>query len=278
MSGSAKAFLGGALAAHARGRTLTATFNAEAVQTLPAAGALFVFGKELQGGGDGVASWLKWATTPGRALVVLPPFERQACDVPVRWEAQRAEPLAGGESALGRLLARERRHEIRGQLLPLERIAGQVVTAGWRKHPAAGLVVITALPVWSLTALDHGDACIAWLDDLVAQAGTAPETLATDPGASPGPAERVPTRDEWTLLLHLCTGPFPTAEAALEALARSAIHTLHADSATTAMEDLAELRFAESGRLTARGERALLAGPYAAYARALIRGGRGRRA
>lgn len=271
MSGSAKAFLGGGLAAHARGRTLTATFNAAALPSLPNAGALFVLGKEFQGGGDEVDSWLEWATTPGRALVVLPPFDRPACDVPVRWEARRAEPLAGGETALGRLLARERRHEIRGQLLPLERTAGQVVTAGWRKHPAAGLVVITALPVWSLTALDHGDACVAWLDDLVGQAGTAPETLATDPDASPAPAERVPTRDEWTVLLHLCTGPFPTAEAALEALARSAIHTLPAESAATAMEGLAELRFAESGGLTASGERALLVGPYAAYARALRR-------
>lgn len=271
MSNPAQAYLGGGLAGHARGRTLAATFRAEAASTLPAAGALFVLGKEFQAGGEAADAWLEWTSTPGRALVVVPPFGREPCDKPARWEAKTADPLAGGETALGKVLARERRHEIRGQLLPLERTAGQVVTAGWRKHPAAGLVVITALPVWSLSALDHGSACAAWLADLVGQAGRAPDPALTNQDAPTKPVERVPTRDEWTLLLHLCTGPFPTEGAVVEALARSAIHTLPEETATAAMQGLKELGLAESGALTARGERTLLKGPYAAYAQALRR-------
>lgn len=271
MSASDRAFLGGGLARHARGRTLTATFEAEVGQELPTSGALFVLGKEFQAVGEHRRSWLEWATTPGRALVILPPFDRGLCEQPVPWEARTVEALAGGETGLGRSLARERAHEIRGRLLALERAAGQMVTAGWRKHPTAGLVVITALPVWSLTALDHRDACRAWLDDLMRQAGAAPEMPIRSAERSPDLPERAPTQDEWTMLLHLCTGPFPTNEAALEALARSNIHTLPAESAAIAINGLAELQFVESGNLTGSGERALLAGPYSAYARALRR-------
>lgn len=264
--------LGGGLNGDARGRTLEASFHAQALVGLPKVGGLFVPAKAFQAGGDIVDSWLKWAMMPGRLLIVVPPFAASTCDLPVRWEARRTEALAGGETALGRLLARERRHEIRGQLLPLERTAGQVVTAGWRKHPAAGLVVITALPVWSLTALDQRAACAAWLDGLISQAGTAESSPAV--AASPEAAvEREPSRDEWVVALHLCTGPYASTQAALDALARSSIHTISAASATIAIEGLAELRLAASGRLNSRGMDALLAGPYAAYARALTRPG-----
>ncbi len=142
MTGSRQSYLGGSLGTHARGRTLAASFGAAACDTLPVSGTLFVLGKELQASGEKARAWVAWAAEPGRVLVAVPPFGREPCDVPAPWEVRRAEPLAGGETALGKLLARERRHEIRGQLLPLERTAGQVVTAGWRKHPAAGLVVI----------------------------------------------------------------------------------------------------------------------------------------
>jgi len=167
------------------------------------------------------------------------------------------------------LLARERRHEIRGQLLPLERTAGQVVTAGWRKHPAAGIVVITTLPVWSLIALDHKQACAEWLAELVEQAGKPVE--GEDEGGDGSPTSRVPSPDEWTLLLHLCTGPFEGSEASLKALGRSVIHHLPAECTRTAMEGLMELGLMEEGNLTAEGERTLLEGPYANYARALRR-------
>ncbi len=262
--------LAGGLAKHARGRTLTASFAAVACDQLPKSGAVFVLGKELQANDEQASAWLAWATAPGRVLVAVPPFGRQACELPTHWQVPRAEALAGGETALGKLLARERRHEVRGQFLPLERTAGQVVTAGWRKHPAAGLVVITTLPVWSLTALDHSAACETWLAELLDQAGT-PVTPAADDESGTRPPERAPTQDEWAVLLHLCTGPFDDDDSAMRELSRSTVHDLTKECAAEALHGLREQGLAEAGAPTAAGEQALLAGPYSAFARALRR-------
>ncbi len=271
MTGSRQSYLGGGLATHARGRTLAASFGATACDTPPVLGALFVPGKELQANGEKARAWIEWAAEPGRALVVVPPFGREPCDIPAAWEVRRAEPLAGGETALGKLLARERQHEIRGQLLPLERTAGQVVTAGWRKHPAAGLVVITALPIWSLTALDHGPTCGSWLTELLDQAGK-PVKTADSRRDSPSPAPvRMPTPDEWTFLLHLCTGPFDDDQTAVKALSMSPIQALANEHAKVALRGLTSLGLAEAGALTTAGERALLGGPYSAFADAIRR-------
>lgn len=264
-------YLGGSLVTHARGNTLTASFGATPCETPPAAGALFVLGTELQSDAALAQTWIDWAAWPGRLLVVLPPFRREPCELPVQWEARRTESLAGGESELGKLLARERRHEIRGRLLPLERNAGQVVTAGWRRHPAAGLVAITTLPLWSLTALDHREACTAWLTGLIEQAGkpaSVPAKIRRGGAAAP---QRLPTDDEWALLLHLCTGPFESESTALVALSGSAVHALRGDRAERALQGVITLGFVKCGSLTATGEKALLDGPYAAYARGLRR-------
>jgi|GEM_PF-720028 len=277
----------GALASHARGRTLAASFGAvlcgaasfgaaspglSPSESLPRVGVLFVMGKEFQDDHNAADAWLTWAAKPGRLLVVGPPFRRGPCDVPASWEARPAETLAGGETELGKRLARERKHEIRGSMLPLERNAGQVITAGWRRHPAAGLVAITTLPLWSLSALDHRTACKDWLSSLLEQAGRPPADEASQPEtAGVSQAERNPTPDEWAFLLHLCTGPFENEESALSALARSAVHQFAPGCAREALRDLVDLGYATNGNLTAKGERVLLDGPYAAYARALRR-------
>ena len=271
MNGSRQSYLGGSLGTHARGRTLAASFGATACDTLPVSGTLFVLGKEVQANSEKARAWVEWTAEPGRVLVAVPPFWRKPCDIPAPWEARRTEPLAGGETALGRLLARERRHEIRGQLLPLERTAGQVVTAGWRKHPAAGLVVITALPIWSLTALDHEPTCSSWLTELLDQAGTPVETAESGSDPPISAPQRIPTPDEWTFLLHLCTGPFDDDPDAVDALSTSPIQELASERAEVALRGLISLGLAEAGALTAAGERALHGGPYSAYADALRR-------
>ena len=271
MSKDATLKLAGALASHARGQTLAASFGATTGESLPEAGALFVFGTEFQSNCAAARTWLEWAVKPGRVLVMVPPFGRGPCEVPTTWEARPSESLAGGESELSRLLARERRHEIRGRLLPLERNAGQVITAGWRKHPSAGLVAITALPLWSLSALDHGAACAAWLSTLMEQAGQRTEEESSPCGGAASPTERAPTPDEWTVLLHLCTGPFENEAAAAEALAGSALHHIPKERAGAALRGIVDLGYAKDGALTNRGGRALLDSPYAAFVRALRR-------
>jgi hypothetical protein len=271
MTATPPVLLEGSLASHARGRTLAVSFGAVTESELPPAGCALVLGKDFQGDDALAQRLVAWAVSPGRLLVVLPPFARDACDVPVGWEPRRTESVAGGETALGRLLAGERRHEIRGRLVPFEKTGGSVVTAGWRKHPAAGLVVITALPIWSLTALDHTAECREWLTELYGQAGTAPTVQEEEQTAESDAAGYAPTADEWTLLLHLCTGPYANDAAAFDALARSAVHRLAPDAATSAHISLSAAGLVDGGSLTQAGDHALLDGPYAPYARALRR-------
>jgi hypothetical protein len=259
------AVLLGELGRHARGRTLAAAVGAVAGDP-PAHGVALAFSKDAQQHLDHLAQWVDWAKEPGRVLVLMPPFERGACDVPTRWEARRTDPLAGAEVELGRALARERQHELRGDLVPMERVAGQVVTGAWRRHPAAGLVVITTLPLWSLLVLDHRAALRAWLEDLVAQAG-APRA-ATE---APVPEAFQPTPHDWTLLLHLCTGPFSDGDAALAALARSQVFRVDGRAAGTALDRLQATGWAKGGVLTEEGRAALAASPYAFHARDLAR-------
>lgn len=255
----------GELGHHARGRTLAAAVGAVPGEP-PAHGVALALGKDAQQHPDQLARWVDWAKEPGRVLVLMPPFGRGACDVPTPWEARRADPLAGAEAELGRALARERQHELRGELVPMERVAGQVVTGAWRRHPTAGLLVITTLPLWSLLVLDHRAALRAWLEDLVAHAGAPRPATETPVTAAfqPGP-------DDWTLLLHLCTGPFSDGEAALAALARSQVFRVDGRAALVALDRVQAAGWAKGGALTEAGRAALAASPYALHARDLAR-------
>jgi hypothetical protein len=257
----------GELAGHARGKTLIAALGAEGGD-LPPHGVTLAFGKEAQRSPELLRAWVQWAQDPGRVLVLLPPFQQEVCQDPTRWEARHVDPLAGGETELGRVLARDRRHELRGELIPLERVGGQVVTAFWRRHPAAGMVVITALPLWSLLVLDHRRPLQDWVEDLVKLAGS-PRQVATPPAS--GPTNFSPGPDDWTLLLHLCTGPFVDAEGALAALAGSSIHRLDHERASQAFGRCHIAGFVSGGSLTQAGEALLLAGPFSAHTRALRR-------
>lgn len=263
-------YLGGELAGHARGRTLKATWAAEQTASPPAFGTLIGFAKEYQSDPVQSAAWLAWCNEPGRLLILVPPFARGTCQVPVEWEARRVEPLAGGETGLGRVLARERQHELRGQLFPLERTAGQVVTAGWRKHPAAGLFAVTASPLWSLSTLDHRGLCESWLRDLHAQAGKPLQTKADRPAADQS-ALRELDKNEWAVLLHVCSEDFSSMGDALEALARSPIYRIAPESARQAMQQLTDMGLVEEGRPTALGDQLLGTGPYGTFARVLRR-------
>ena len=78
-------FLHGHLADHGRGRNLAVSFGARPTVSLPDAGAVIVFAKQFQVDQAQAGQWCEWALTPGRLLIVTPPFKKGACDVPVRW-------------------------------------------------------------------------------------------------------------------------------------------------------------------------------------------------
>jgi hypothetical protein len=254
----------GELADHARGRNLTVSFGASPAESLPVHGVAIVFGKEFQRESTMATEWTTWTASPGRLLIVLPPFGRGTCGVPLEWEASWAEALAGGEPGLSQLVARERKYELRGRLNPIERIAGQMATAGWRRHPSAGLLVVTTLPLWSLSLLDKREICAFWLADLYGQAGSPQVEEAAVEQAKAELRELLP--NEWTVLLHLCTGPFESDRSALKALAESSIFRIEERNAAETLRELDNLGLASKGELTARGIELLRRGPYAVYA------------
>lgn len=251
------------LGTHARGRTLALSVGATA-GALPNAGTVIAFAKDFQDDPARAAELLAWTERPGRLLVLVPPFAKAPTTVPVEWEARRTEALAGGETRLGALLARERQHELRGALLPLERGGGQTVTGGWRRHPAAGLLAITTLPLWSLLTLEHRPALQHWLDSLVESAGA---PLSEEMKVDAGPAEL--SASDWAVLLHMCRGPFADAAAAVRSFARSGIQHLDAADAEAVLRSLQIRGLVDDGRLTEAATDLLERSPYAVYAREL---------
>jgi hypothetical protein len=251
------------LAAHARGKTLAISFGAEATTELPASGTLIVFGKEFQGD-QGMATQLsQWTHRPGRLVILCPPFARQGCVVPIRWHAKRFGPVAGGDTKLSHILASERQHHFEGSLLPLERIGGAVTMAGWRKHPAAGLLTLTSLPLWSLTSLEHEPACTTWLDALIAQAGQSqPETEVTVDASEQPDLEP----HDWAMLLHHCTGPFEDREDSLRALDHSTYFYVEEPEARKRLDELTRRGLVNDRALTDAGEALINASTYAVYA------------
>lgn len=252
----------GGLGDHARGRILATVVGAEPGDP-PAAGIALAFGKEAQVEDGPIAGWVEWAQQPGRVLVLLPPFARGGATAPTRWEARRTAPMAGGEGPLAKLLAAERQHEVRGELVPVERVGGQVVTATWRRHPAAGLFVVTALPLWSLRVLEHPDDLHAWLAARLEEAG-APRADQAEPVA-----DFVPAESDWAMLLHLCTADFVDERVALSTLATSPWFRMDAETARDTLARLREAEWVDGTALTQAGRDALNAGPHAVYARAL---------
>lgn len=257
----------GDLAHHPRGRNLKVSFGAEPGDVPPPAGVVIVFGRDIQTKVEMAAELIKWAIEPGRLLLVVPPFSVGNFAAPVPWEVRRLSPIAGGETPLSQILAVERLHEFRGALIPIERVGGAIITAGWRKHPAAGMVVWTALPLWSLTALDHPGDCTAWLEQIYAQCGKPVETE----DSAKGLAEQELSESEWTMLLYLCTGPYSSKEEALRALSESPLFHIEADRVQETWCGLEKRHLVEAGALTAAGNSLVDESRYAAYAKELRR-------
>ncbi len=245
-----------ALANTARGKTLEMSFRAKAAQTPPASGVLIVPARAFADRESDVETWLHWANEPGRLLVVVPPFSPVQNTRPVSWQAVKTGAGADDASGLAKILADERRHEIKGRLLDLESQAGQVITAGWQKHPDAGLILITALPLCSLTLMDHPEPCGQWLANHYQRAGRL---------RAPKAKVKEISGEHWTVLLFLCTGPHNSREAALKALALSDLFEMEAEKAKTALKDLESAGLAQEAQLTKKGERLLRQSPYATY-------------
>ena len=132
-----------------------------------------------------------------------------------------------------------------------------------RRHPAAGIFVVTCLPLWSAALLGRQAVAKDWLGRLHELAGT-PAALDQAPEAG-----FTPSADHWAVLLHLCAGRFSDREQALTALAASPLFSVPAERADTCLRELEAQRLAQDGGPTEAGRSQLAASPYAVYLEAL---------
>jgi len=263
----------GTLADHRRQRILQQAVGAESAQSLPAnSGLCLMFGSDFQSAeADAQKNWLAWTERGGNCLLLVPPFGIGKTELPVEWEALPISGVSTEETAtLAKTLASEVRYEITGRLTVAKEIGGLwerhiVHTAYYRRHPHAGLFAVTALPIWSLGALERKERLKKFLDGLYELAGDAP--TAGELAESTNDFALAPRH--YTVLLHLLTADYADAELALNALETSEIFNLEREKAAASLAELAEAGYADGGKITAKGREILEQSDYQIFAEEL---------
>lgn len=265
-------WLYGTLAGHRRGRVLQESIEAIEVDRPHASpGLCMMFGEDFQGAEETEQRALvSWTKSPGRALLLLPPYRLSTTQLPVEWTSSIRGVPAKGTSGLSKLLASEIRYELQGRLqqTPITDSAWldlSVCTAMYQHHISAGIFVITCLPLWSLTALDHPKMLNRWLEEIYALAGK-PKTSDTEQ-TDTGPF--VPTPEHFSLMLHLLTQEFGSQEEALSALEESHLFSIKKETALPLLTSLQESGYVKEAKVQEEGLRVIKASPFAAYAEAV---------
>lgn len=260
--------LHGTLAAHRRGQILREALAAEAVTTLPDSGAVVVtFADAFQGAdADEQSRLIEWTRAPGHTLLLVPPFAAGVCECPVSWRAERRESAPRGGEGLARTLAAEVTYRLEGRLqtpsVPGATWSDLSSSIGtYRLHPAAGLLAVTCLPLWSLAVLDAPDEMRGWLESLVALAGEArPVTAPTQSALSP---------EHYGLLVFLLSRPFADDVQMIAALRESSIFSISSEHALLLLNDLCAQGLVVGTVPTTAASELVMQSPYAPYVSAL---------
>ena len=254
----------------ARGRRLASLLDASPTASPPTSdGLVFLSGEEIQNADKtSRAPWLRWCDTPGRTILLIPPFKADVVTEPGGWRARltnKAGALLGTPPKLVSLVLGEIRHRLEGQLQGVPELGETIdgsLTQFHRAHPHSGVFAVTALPLWSLALLDHAALVREWLGALHKMSGEARTPAHTSTAFTPRP-------EHYTILLHLLSQSFPGRREALDAIAWSPIFDVSPEKAARALEELEAQALALDGCLTERGRLLLFASPYALYAREL---------
>jgi hypothetical protein len=254
-----------------RKRILGMTLQAESVSEFPdESGVLMVSGEdfvleEIQ------SPLLKWIQEPGRLLLVVPPFQTGAQEIPIRWSIQYAETPPDGGSGLAALLAGEVQYRLTGDFL-IDQIrnmqfSGQTTAVGYyRPRILTGVLAITVLPIWSLRAVDQPMLSQDWIARLFELSGK--QRQAGRP-VQPGPAL---TPLHFSMLLHLSSSQHETLDAALDSLVGSSVFKITRELGSSLTDDLVKLGYVKKTNLTDSGREVLGKSPYAIYLNALKEG------
>ena len=259
-------WMAASLAEHMRGRILRQAADFAPAQVCPDGyGLCLMFGTDFQEGTvEFKQEWLGWSQTPGRALLLVPPFKIETCPVPVAWEIVHGTAVKSADDGLANLLIKEVRYALLGRFQIPARPAGEwgdrtVHTGYYRKHPNAGIFAVTCLPLWSLALLDHKRQLRDWLEQLYELAGTPSQAVEEE-------AEFKPDRDHFAVMLYLLSGKYEDRATAFSALADSTLFRIEAEVFEKAIAELEAEGLVEGSRLTQRGRAALSESPFAAYA------------
>ena len=213
--------------------------------------------------------WLAWATRPGCALILVPPFQTSVSQEPNAWEmASLEKPPILDQTAhpVLRLTQTELNVWItRG----LTRTMNPLLDGGtavqlnglFRKHPDSGIFAVTSVPVWSLALADHAPSLKEWLSSWLSMAGRP-----TDVTQPVSPAAFEPTQPHYSVMLYLSSGKFSSRTSALEALAWNDTFEFSGEDVPSLLDDLEAARLTAGGALTEEGRRTLLESPYRRYA------------
>tara|TARA_R110001583_G_scaffold195128_1_gene369566 strand:- start:5111 stop:5944 length:834 start_codon:yes stop_codon:yes gene_type:complete len=259
------------LASHRHGRFFISQLDALPTDDLPGRGLLLMHGKLFQGlDAFKRETWWQWACQPGCALLLLPPFEPGEVFDRLDWQITMREDMAGSnDGTIPDTLSAEVNLSLAGSDGEFDRSLGHqwtdysVNTRYIKQHQGTGVFAATCLPLWSISLLDHAQDTVAWLESLLALAGS---TAAGDSAMLETPdVELEPT--DYTLMVCMQAWGTHTAEEITRALSQGSASLFSIPEADI-IEGVARLRvlgLIDDAGLTDAGSGVLNESPYGQY-------------
>ncbi|WP_441256797.1 hypothetical protein AB7Z32_40110 [Bradyrhizobium sp. 482_C4_N1_1] len=260
--------LHGTLASHRRGQVLKEALSAAPAKSLPDGRAIVLaFADGFQAAEPEEQSRLiEWTRTPGHLLLLVPPFGRAQCERPVAWRAERIDRVPQGGEGLAKVLGPEVAYRLTGNL-QTPSVPGatwsdlSVCMGAYRLHPAAGLFVVTCLPIWSLAVLDAAPQVEGWLTRLADLAGDL-RVAQTSELAALRP-------DHYGFLVFLLSHAFENEEQAIAGLSSSMIFRFSGENGRSLLRELNERGLVVGAAPTTQAYELVMQSPYAPYVSAV---------
>lgn len=269
-----KLYLEASLASHRHGRYFISQLNAEPMDEPPSDGMVLIHGKHFQGLNDQAqCRWHEWASRPGCALVLIPPFNAGLISKQLDWKIVFSDAATSDDGQIPKAVAGEVVQRIEGADGDFDRSLGHqwtdftINTRFNKQHFGSGIFIATCLPLWSISLLDFAEETIAWLGQLLALAGKPGETVR---GVNRDETiELVPT--DYTLLVCLSAWGLKSAEDVQLALDASKIKliSLPEQALREGFTRLAALGYVDDSGLNEIGEKALAQSAYWVFAERL---------
>lgn len=263
-------FVDAALSLNRKGRFLVSLLSADIADhhTLPEHDLVIMAGEDFSLGAD-QTRYLEWLQNPGRVLLLLPPFSEQPLirDHFVDWLIA---PCSKGNLSSSDPLVEYLIPEIEmsvsghyGDSMPAHSFDNGILhTRYFRKYSNSGMLVVTCLPLWSITLLGHSSLAKDWLAWFINHAGEAKPAIKKS-------AEFKLSANDLNLLL--CTYAFTTSDLTyvIECNKKYALFNLQKLNAHVQWPVLFEHGYLDDQGITQKGQLVLETSPYWPYACAL---------